>query len=80
MIRFLYSTDARDIGILYLILSGISGIMGTILSLIIRIILMDIDQVNNIGISNNIFNNIVSMHALLMIFFFIMPSLFGSFW
>lgn len=78
-IRYLFSTDARDIGILYLILSIISGVLGSIMSLLIRLQLMDINQIEVLGLSPQIYNNIITVHALLMIFFLIMPALFGSF-
>lgn len=79
MFRWLYSTDARDIGILYLILSGFSGILGSMMSLIIRLQLMDIEQSEILNLSNQVYNNVVTIHALLMIFYLIMPALFGAF-
>jgi hypothetical protein len=79
MIRWLYSTDARDIGILYLILSGFSGMLGTMMSLLIRLQLMDINQSAVLNIPNQVYNNIITVHALLMIFYLIMPALFGAF-
>ena len=80
MQRYLYSTDARDIGNLYLILSFFSGIIGTIMSLLIRLQLMDINQIEVIKLSSQVYNNIITVHALLMIFYLIMPALFGAFW
>jgi len=79
MFKWLYSTDARDIGILYLILSGLSGFMGTTLSMIIRMQLMDINQSAVLGMPNQLYNVVITVHAILMIFFLIMPSLFGGF-
>lgn len=35
--RWLYSTNARDIGILYLIFAILAGLIGTVLSIIIRL-------------------------------------------
>jgi heme/copper-type cytochrome/quinol oxidase subunit 1 len=79
MLRFLYSTDARDIGILYLLLSGFSGMLGTMMSLLIRLQLMDINQTEILNIPNQVYNTIITVHALLMIFYLIMPALFGAF-
>jgi cytochrome c oxidase subunit 1 len=79
MIRFFYSTDARDIGILYLVLSAISGFIGTILSMFIRIQLMDINQSAILNMPNQVYNVVITVHAIIMIFFLIMPSLFGGF-
>ena len=79
MNRWIYSTDARDIGILYLLISAFSGFLGTTLSMFIRIQLMDINQSAVLGLPNQWYNVIITVHALLMIFYLIMPSLFGGF-
>lgn len=79
MIRWFYSTDARDIGILYLILSGFSGMLGSMMSLLIRLQLMDINQSEALNLPNQLYNNVITVHGLLMIFYLIMPSLYGSF-
>ena len=79
MIKWFYSTDARDIGILYLYLSGISGMLGTMMSFIIRLQLMDINQSSVLNLPNQVYNNVITVHALLMIFYLIMPALFGAF-
>ena len=79
MKRWLFSTDARDIGTLYLLISALSGMLGTTLSLFIRMQLMDINQSAVSGLPNQFYNVIITVHALLMIFYLIMPSLFGGF-
>lgn len=77
--RWLYSTDARDIGVLYLILSGLSGMLGSAMSLLIRLQLMDINQTSVLQLPNQLYNNVITVHAILMIFFLVMPALFGGF-
>jgi heme/copper-type cytochrome/quinol oxidase subunit 1 len=79
MYKWLYSTDARDIGILYLLLSIFSGMLGTAMSMLIRLQLMDIDQNSVFQLSNQVYNNVITVHALLMIFYLIMPALFSGF-
>lgn len=77
--RWIYSTDARDIGILYLLISAFSGMLGTTLSMFIRLQLMDINQSSVLNMPNQLYNVVITVHALLMIFYLIMPSLFGGF-
>ena len=77
--RWLYSTDARDIGILYLYLSAFSGILGTSMSMGIRLQLMDINQSSVLNLPNQAYNNMITIHAILMIFFLVMPAMFGGF-
>ena len=79
MRRWLYSTDARDIGILYLLISAFSGMLGTTLSMFIRLQLMDVNQSSVLNMPNQLYNVVITVHALLMIFYLIMPSLFGGF-
>ena len=75
--RWLYSTNAKDIALMYLIFSIFSAIVGTIFSLLIRFELASSGpQIINNG---SIYNVIIAAHGLIMIFFFIMPSLFGCF-
>lgn len=79
MMRWLYSTDARDIGLLYILLSSLAGVLGTSMSMFIRLQLMDIDQSSVLNISNQVYNNVITVHAILMIFFLVMPAMFGGF-
>jgi cytochrome c oxidase subunit 1 len=53
--------------------------LGTMMSLLIRLQLMDINQSEVLNIPNQVYNNIITVHALLMIFYLIMPALFGAF-
>jgi len=77
IMRWLCSTNHKDIGTLYLTFALIGGTTGAILSEIMRAQLMV--PHNTIVGTGQEWNTIVTAHGLLMIFFAIMPATFGGF-
>jgi len=75
--RWFWSSNAKDIGVLYIIFALFAGMVGTSLSVLIRIELAG-PGVQFIA-NNQLYNSIITAHAIVMIFFMVMPGLIGGF-
>ncbi|WP_421707774.1 cytochrome c oxidase subunit I [Algihabitans sp.] len=81
-VRWFFSTNHKDIGTLYLIFSVIAGLIGGVLSLLMRMELQEPGvQIFNFMSADpgQMWNVIITAHGLIMVFFVVMPALIGGF-
>jgi cytochrome c oxidase subunit 1 len=76
--RWLYSTNHKDIGTMYLVLAVVSGLIGGAFSILMRMEL-EAPGMQFFGDDYQLFNVVITAHGLLMVFFVVMPALIGGF-
>lgn len=76
MNKWLFSTNHKDIGILYFIFAIWAGIIGSSMRIIIR---LELGSCNSLINNDQIYNSLVTGHAFIIIFFIVIPFIIGGF-
>jgi heme/copper-type cytochrome/quinol oxidase subunit 1 len=69
----------KVIGVMYVVLGMLFGCYGSNLSICLRIAICSSGSYFISCFNENLYNLIVSIHGIVMIFFLVMPVLFGGF-
>jgi cytochrome c oxidase subunit 1 len=92
--RYVYSTNHKDIGTMYLVFALIAGVIGTLLSGMMRLelqepgiqifhglasIVYQAEGAAALDAGKHMYNVFTTAHALIMIFFMVMPAMIGGF-
>ena len=85
--RWVYSTNHKDIGTMYLVFAVFAGLVGGALSGLIRWelaepgvgVLTQLPWIADVDAAKHYYNSIVTYHGLIMIFFMVMPAMIGGF-
>ncbi len=75
--RWVYSTNHKDIGTMYIVLSMIAALVGGLMSWAIRLELAEpgIQFIHD----THFYNVLVTAHGFIMVFFVVMPAMIGGF-
>src|SRR5512147_2910792 len=75
--RWVYSTNHKDIGTMYIVLSMIAALIGGAMSWYIRLELAEpgLQYITD----TQFYNVLVTAHGFLMVFFVVMPAMIGGF-
>lgn len=76
--RWLLSTNHKDIGSMYIMFAIFAGLIGGLFSVLFRLQLAYPGS-SFLGGDHQFYNVLITAHALIMVFFMIMPALFGGF-
>ena len=74
--RFLFSTNHKDIGTMYLVFSVVAGLIGGAFSILMR---AELQAPGMQLVDGQFWNVVITAHGLIMVFFFVMPALIGGF-
>ena len=92
-VRWFMSTNHKDIGILYLFTAGVLGFISVAFTVYMRLELMDpgvqymclegarlmADETATCTPNGHLWNVLITGHGILMMFFVVIPALFGGF-
>ena len=85
--RWVYSTNHKDIGTMYLVFAIIAGLIGGAMSGLIRWelaepgigVLTQLPWIHDVDAAKHYYNTLITYHGLIMIFFMVMPAMIGGF-